>query len=86
MPKNESNFDWLTLSNYKIEEERSFTKSNGSTLVFKTRGAHVSIILLNDFEAPNKNGITSAFFVPFQKHNLTKTINFLSGIFLNNMQ
>ena len=49
--------------------------------MFKTTGADVSIILLNDFRKPNQIKITSALFPPFRNQKLTKMINFITGIF-----
>ena len=82
------NFEWLTSqTNYTIEKDRSYrsitddTKSNGSTFVFKTNGADISIILRHDFIKPQKMNITSAFFAPFGDKKLTKTVNLKTGIF-----
>jgi len=80
-----NNFEWLNQwliqKNKTIEPERNYNQSGGSTFVFKTNGADVSIILLNYFRKPKKMKITSAFFVPFRNQKLTKTVNFETGIF-----
>jgi len=80
----ENNFEWLKQwlrqTNKTIEPERSYNESSGSTFAFKTNGADISIILLNDFRKPKKMEITSAFFVPFGYQKLTKTVNFETGI------
>ena len=88
------NFKWLLpIFNYTIqaiETQRSYrsleddTKSNGSTFVFKTNSADISIIFRHDFIKPQKMNITSAFFPPFGTQKLTKTIIFEKGIFLLN--
>jgi len=86
--KPENNFEWLNLwlsqNNKTIEPERSYTQSDGSTFVFKTNGADVTIILRSDFIKPKKMKINSAFFAPFNNQKLTKTINFqrISCIFI----
>ena len=85
--KLENNFEWLnhwlSQSNKTIEPERSYNQSGGSTFVFKTNGADVSIILQNDFRKPQKMHITSAFFPPFGYQKLTKTVNLKTGIFVS---
>jgi len=82
------NFEWLAKeTNYEIETDRSSkndTNSKGSTFVFKTNGADVSIILRQNFSTPQEINIMYAFFVPFKGQQFTKTINFITGIFLLN--
>ena len=83
--KSENNFEWLnqwsSQENKTIESERSYIKSGGSTFVFKTTGADVSIILQNDFRKPQKMEVTSAFFAPLHNQKFTQIINFETGIF-----
>jgi len=84
-PKLENNFEWLnnwlSQNNKTIEPKRSYNQSDGSTFVFKTNGADVSIILQHDFIKPQKMNITSAFFAPFGVKQFTKTVNLKTGIF-----
>jgi len=81
-------FDWLTgHTNYTVESERGYNsikKDTDSTFVFKTNGADVSVILLNDFrnDSTMQAEITGAFFAPFRNQTLTKILNFKTGIFI----
>jgi len=82
--KNNSNWldHWLSQNNKTIKQpERNYIQSDGSTFVFKTNGADISIILRHDFIEPLKINITSAFFAPFGNKTLTKTVNLKTGIF-----
>jgi len=83
-----NDFNWLTSqTNYIIKKDRNYrsitddTKPNGSTFVFKTNEADISIILRHAFIKPQQMNITSAFVAPFWSKKLTKTINFETGIF-----
>jgi len=82
----ENAFDWLTSqTDYTMEPERGYESIKGdSTFVFKTSGADVSIVLLNDFrsDSTKQTEITSAFFAPFKNQTLSKIINFNTGIFI----